>query len=104
MLKNKKIKNQNQEKIIAQAQDKAGIIKTKFPKLVSQGKTEELTYAKTIETSTQAAVSNKQQASQVTDYSVERMLRQILNNQELIEKRFVKLENTVKTLVNKKNG
>lgn len=103
-LKNKRIKNQNQnqEKIVAQVQSKADINNTKLPKPVSQGKPEELTYAK-ISTDNSNQV-NKQRVNQATDCSIEKMLRQILNKQEIIEKKFAKLESKVKTLVNRKNG
>lgn len=91
ILKAQKIKDQNQKKDSTKSQAIAGIIRTDPSNIITRSSfsqiAERKNYAQTvIEDTTKKTKYNEQQGNQVTDNSVEGILRQILNNQENFEK------------------
>lgn len=72
---------------------------------MAQGQNEKLSYAQAItEVNVSKLKPKVQRENQDIVNSVEVMLRQILNNQEIFERRLINFENKVKMLLDLKNG
>lgn len=72
---------------------------------MAQEQTRKLSYAQTVlEANTPKIKTNKQRVKQNSGSSVKVMLRQILNNQEILKKRLINLENKVKMFTSKIDG